>query len=115
MSIDYDAVSRLSGLSKGTPIRTQIERAKAEWQKVDARESRNVRQRSGGQCEVRVGNIRCLKRAVEVHHHMGGYGVRGRGESAKARHKTHACSGCHGLITSRRLQHIQGHHYRVRT
>ena len=114
MSIDYDAIARAGGLGKGTLIRTTIERAKVAWQKVDDRESRKVRTRSGGQCEVRVGNVRCPKSAHEVHHHLGGIGVRGRGDSAKAQHKTHACAGCHGLITSRRLQHIHGNHYRVR-
>jgi hypothetical protein len=114
MAIDYEALARAGGLSKGTPIRTQQEKAKAAWQTIDKRESAKVRKRSGGQCEVRAGNVRCLKRAGEVHHHLGGFGVRGRGDSAKARNKTHACSGCHGLITSRRLQHIQGNHYRVR-
>ena len=96
MAIDYDAIARAGGLGKGTPIRTKIEQAKAAWQKVDERESRKVRRRSGGQCEVRVGDVRCPDRARHVHHHMGGSGVRGRGASAHARHKSH------------------GNHYRVR-
>ena len=114
MAIDYEAIRRAGGIGKGTPIRTKIEQAKAAWQTIDDRESWKVRKRSGGQCEVRIGNSRCWKRAFEVHHHMGGFGIRGRGESAKATNKSHCCSACHGLITSRRLQHVKGNHYRVR-
>ena len=118
MAINYDKIAAAGGLGKGTPIRTKIEQAKAAWQKIDDRESRKVRKRSGGRCEVIVNGARCGKPAWSVHHHMGGYGVRGRGDSALAKHKTHCCgsgtTGCHGLITSRRLQHIQGNHYRTR-
>ena len=112
--IDYEKIAAAGGIGKGTPLRTKIAQAKAVWQKIDARESRKVRTRSGGQCEVRVGNLRCVKQAWEVHHHLGGFGIRGRGASAKAINKSHCCTTCHGLITSRRLQHIQGNNYRVR-
>lgn len=111
MAIDYDKLP----YGKGTPIRTLIAQAKAEWKKVDARESRRARTRSGGRCEVTVAGIRCPRRSYEVHHHMGGYGVRGRGASALARNKTCACAMCHSRITSKILQHISGTRYRERT
>lgn len=109
MAINYDALA----FPKGTPLRTRIKLAKRAWQRVDERESRKVRKRSQGQCEVRLVGVRCPKVACQVHHHLGGFGVRGRGESALAKNKTHACTGCHSLIGSKRLLHIQGNHYRV--
>lgn len=113
MAIDYDAIARAGGIGKGTPLRVQIKDAKAAWQKVDERESRKVRKRSGGRCEVTVNGSRCTRRAFQVHHHMGGIGVRGRGESALAKNKTHACSQCHPKITGKTLQHSRGNHYRA--
>ena len=115
MAIDYEAIARAGGLGKGKPIRTKVEQAQAVWQKIDERESRKVRQRSGGRCEVIIAGVRCRRRAYEVHHHMGGYGVRGRGASALAANKTHMCGQCHPRIKAHTLQHISGNRYRERT
>lgn len=114
MSIDYDAIERAGGLGKGKPFRQILDEAKAEWQAIDARESRKVRKRSGGRCEVTAHGVRCRRRAFEVHHHLGGFGVRGRGNSALASHKSHTCSGCHRQITGKTLVHISGNRYRQR-
>lgn len=112
MAIDYDRLR----FGKGKPFRLQLDEAKAEWKKVDERESKWIRKkRSGGRCEVSIDGVRCRRRAYEIHHHMGGYGVRGRGASALAQNKTHACSQCHRRITAKVLQHISGNRYRERT
>jgi len=84
----------------------------SSWQAIDEAESDKVRARSGGRCEVTVAGARCLRRGFEVHHHIGGWRRRGRGPSALARNKTHACSKCHGLITSNVLEHLAGNRYR---
>lgn len=115
MAIDYDKIARAGGLGKGKPIRVQIDEAKAEWKKADERGSREVRKRSGWRCEVTIVGVRCRRRAYEVHHHMGGYGVRGRGESALAINKTHMCSMCHPRMKNHTLIHISGNRYRERT
>ncbi len=85
---------------------------------VDDRESAKVKARSGGRCEVweevmplfvfdaktmqqkpvSLMVTRCKRRAVHVHHRLGGIGVRGRGESAKAENKLHLCDKCHSDI-----------------
>ena len=64
----------------------------------DARESDKVKARSGWRCEVVTPWGRCRRRAFHVHHMLGGIGVRGRGESAKAIRKQHVCSDCHSDI-----------------
>lgn len=114
MAIDYDAIQRAGGIGKGKPISVMREETKAEWQKIDERESRKVRKRSEGRCEVAIQGVRCPRRAFEVHHHMGGIGVRGRGESALMKNKTHCCPDHHGRITSKKLAHISGNRYRER-
>lgn len=116
--IDYDAIARAGPrakwLGKGTPLRTLIKDAKTKWQERDERESDKVRARSGGRCEVTIRGIRCRKRAFHVHHHKGGFGVRGRGDSALRKHKTHACADCHSRITGKTLVHVRGNRYRER-
>ena len=90
----------------------------------DRRESAVVRERSGGQCEVRepygirsqtdplAYTLRCPRYAVQVHHMIGGNGKRGKGISALQEHKQHVCKSCHDDITGRvggkRLQRIGG-------
>ena len=61
-------------------------------------ENATVRQRSGGRCEVVLGETRCRKRGHEVHHLLGGHGRRGRGDSVLATHKVHACVDHHRLM-----------------
>ena len=70
---------------------------------IDDRGSDQAKARSGGRCEVwvevnRKVEWRCKRRAVHIHHMLGGIGVRGRGESAKAIRKQHVCSDCHSDI-----------------
>ena len=80
----------------------------------DAAESRLVRERSGGRCEVTFSitglayPTRCICRATEVHHMLGGCGTRGHGESAKPERKLHVCPSCHRDITEHKLRRIGG-------
>ena len=64
----------------------------------ERRENAKVRQRSGGQCEVVLGQTRCRKPGHDIHHLVGGHGRRGRGASALATHKVHACLDHHRLM-----------------
>ena len=63
----------------------------------DKAENAKVKARSGGRCEV-VDHGRCRRRAVHIHHVLGGFGVRGRGASAIAQNKLHLCVECHSDI-----------------
>ena len=98
------------------PRPRKLEKADRTKQRVsvDARESAKVRARSGGQCEVRwfgaTGQVeyRCQRRAVHVHHMLGGIGVRGRGESAKSIRKQHTCITCHSDIGNAVLVRVGG-------
>lgn len=99
-------------IPKGKPkLLEKLEQDK-DWQALDRKESAKVKARSKGRCEVTVGRARCSKRAFEVHHHIGGWKLRGRGSSALARNKTHACTACHRLITGNVLEHVAGNNYR---
>lgn len=42
--INYEAIAKAGGISKGTPIRTRLELAKKAWHQIDERESRKVAQ-----------------------------------------------------------------------
>jgi hypothetical protein len=89
-----------------------------EWQAIDKAESTKVRLRSGGRCEVIVHGVRCNRRVrgsgilAGVHHHKGGWRLRGRFASALAENKTYACHQCHQEITGHVLQHVSGTRYR---
>jgi hypothetical protein len=89
-----------------------------DWKAIDERESRKVQQRAKGRCEVIVAGRRCnrpVRRTgllAGVHHHLGGWKLRGRGISALARNKTYSCHDCHDHITKKILEHIEGNHYR---
>jgi hypothetical protein len=99
------------GFPKGKPqmlVRDELRRAD---EATDKRESAKVKLRSRGRCEVTVGGVRCSKRASEVHHLIGGWKLRGRGDSALAKNKTHACGDCHRLITGNALEHLGGNRY----
>lgn len=80
----------------------------------DDKDSDTVKVRSGGQCEVFVlitppaYGRKCQRRAVHVHHMLGGNGVRARGESAKAIRKQHVCAACHTAIGNHTLVRIGG-------
>lgn len=95
-----------------TPIKVERDTRKKTRLATDGEESDAVKVRSGGRCEVvwfgrkerRV--RRCVKRASQVHHMIGGWGKRARGPSILAKHKQHVCDTCHPLITGRVLRRI---------
>jgi hypothetical protein len=94
-------------------------RAKSTHEAADRRGSAEVKRRSGGRCEIEIAGLRCPRPAAEVHHHIGGWKLRGRGISALAENKTHACVECHRLITGQvgvgqPLVHVAGNTYQWR-
>lgn len=97
---------------KVVPAQKARDDLKASRKKRDEDESKKVRKRSTGQCEVLVKGKRCKRRALEVHHHEGGNGRRGRGSSALAKNKTHMCTEHHRLFNGKRLLHVRGNTYR---
>lgn len=97
----------------------KVAHTRPSWKARDAAESRIVKARSGGRCEVTIDGARCPRRAAQVHHQIGGWKRRGRGASALAEHKTHACAACHRLITGdvgigQALAHVAGNTYQWR-
>lgn len=103
-----------SGLPHAKPRPAKLERhaRKVIRESLDKAENQKVKARSGGRCEVQercsvVGLVlhvasqaRCPRRAIHIHHKLGGHGVRGRGASALAENKLHACAQCHSDIHS---------------
>lgn len=81
---------------------------------TDDKETAKVKKRSGGQCELKEVVLltegpkayykRCVRRASETHHLLGGTGRRGVKESALAKNKLHLCGICHDLVTRHILQ-----------
>lgn len=73
--------------------------------KLDEAQNRLVRKRSGGQCEVwerhpdDVLEMRCPRRAAEIHHMIGGRCRSRIAESVKAERKQHVCRDHHQGIT----------------
>lgn len=97
----------MSGLLFPKPRPRKLEKADRLKVRVsiDDKGSDEAKARSGGRCEIwtlanRKFKSRCQRRAQHIHHMLGGNGVRGRGESAKAIRKQHACSDCHSDITN---------------
>jgi hypothetical protein len=103
---------------KGKPAKLLKEERDKRWQDFDEKESEKVRKRAKKRCEVTVAGKRCNRPIAGtgllagVHHHIGGWGLRGRGESALAINKTLACHNCHKDIEANVLEHIKGNHYR---
>lgn len=106
----------MSGLRfpKGRPASLErTDRRKARQSKDEA-ESAKVKARSGGRCEVEehfgetLVTYRCQRRAVQVHHMIGGWGKRARGDSLNSEHKQHVCLGHHADITGHILQRVCG-------
>src|SRR3990167_2409825 len=97
---------------KGVTAKARIAKVRSARQSVDRRESAKVKARSEGWCEVMrlgpFGDYRCVLKANQVHHMLGGIGTRGRNRSALAEHKQHVCDTCHQLITEKRLERIGG-------
>lgn len=94
---------------KGRPAALLRADVKKRRLSVDERESEKVKARSGGRCEVvEWGRERCKRRAFHVHHMLGGNGLRGRGESAKAIRKQHVCANHHRDIGAHVLERLGG-------
>ena len=99
------------------PRPAKLERAdrKTAREKADKAESDKVKARSGGRCEMRVdravANLRCQRRAVHIHHMIGGWGKRARGISTLAANKLHLCNRCHSDIHAHVLV-PDGDHFR---
>lgn len=102
---------------KPRPAKLDRDAKRRQRQTEDERENRKVRARSGGRCEVmtvlrfesgaRLG-CRCARRASQIHHQIGGWGSRARGESLRAERKQHVCAECHSDITGHVLQRVGG-------
>ena len=92
---------------------------------ADEAENKKVRARSGGQCDVVIERYaephdsdpfnrwcltfsRCGRRATQVHHMIGGWGKRARGNSKLAEHKQYCCNTCHKEITGHVLKRVGG-------
>ena len=107
----------MTGFPKPRPQRLgKQDRSKARAQ-LDRDENTLVKMRSQGQCEVYENHdirghkfsshtllLRCRRRAVQIHHMLGGWGLRARGRSASANHKQHVCVKCHQDITGHVLK-----------
>lgn len=89
-----------------------------DWQTIDRKESEKARRRAKGRCEVIVKGRRCSRPVrgtgllAGIHHHIGGWKLRGRGASALAKNKTYSCHDCHDQITKNILEHVEGNRYR---
>ena len=85
---------------KGRPASLLREDRRKARASKDEQESATVKVRSKGQCEMVEKGGRCKRRAVHVHHLLGGNGARGRNASALAINKLHLCIGHHSDIHS---------------
>lgn len=113
-----------AGLKYPKPRLAALERKQKRQQLKadDEAENKKVRQRSGGRCEVihlyslaaikshpadaDEAIARCNRRACQIHHMIGGWGRRARGDSRLAEHKQHVCARCHAAITGHELKRI---------
>ena len=103
----------MSRLSKGRPVALEREDRRKKRTQIDDKESNTVRKRSGGRCEAVVSGERCRRKAFHVHHLMGGWGVRGRGDSALAKNKLHLCEFCHRRVHQHVLVHQGGARFQM--
>ena len=87
---------------KGTPP------VRVGYKRIDRVGSRLARVRSTGRCEIIIDGVRCQRKAIHVHHMLKGRGQRGRGISALAKHKQHACFRCHDLIERHDVERVGG-------
>ena len=113
---------------KARPHRLVTQEAKAEVATTDRKEQAKVKARSGGRCEMiemvsveswpaeiaegmaptRKLRFRCIRRASENHHLIGGIGRRNKGRSIMAEHRLHCCDRCHQDITHKVLIPVDG-------
>ena len=89
---------------KPFPQVLERQQRRACQQARERRENVVVRQRSGGRCEVVLGETRCRKPGREIHHLRGGHGRRGWGDSVLATHKVHTCVDHHRLMGRRWIE-----------
>jgi hypothetical protein len=88
---------------KPRPAALERKDRKALRDKLDREENVTVRSRSTGRCELEQWYItdagavrmRCVRRAIHIHHKLSGIGIRGRQASALAVNKLHLCLRCH--------------------
>jgi hypothetical protein len=91
---------------KARPKLLDKRQAKADAARVDREQRAICQARSGGRCEVRVMVVntlipsRCIHRATENHHLIGGIGRKNVGRSRLAEHRLHVCAYCHEEITA---------------
>jgi len=108
---------------KSRPRLLDKRQAKADAARVDREQRAICRHRSGGRCEVMERWVagdwqaivisepigpwiksasfsRCIHRASENHHLIGGIGRRNKGRSILAEHRLDVCSYCHEEITA---------------
>jgi len=111
---------------KPLPSKLAREAKRSRIKADDEAENKIVRKRSGGRCEVielhpnpwdprrSFTAKRCERRAVHIHHMIGGWGKRARGKSKLAEFKQHACVECHSDITGHVLRREGGNepHYK---
>ena len=90
---------------KPRPAKLERHDQRVKRQGQDEAENKKVKARSGGRCEVTwfgslSGRIqyRCTRRALHIHHKIGGWGKRARGVSMLASNKLHLCAECHSDI-----------------
>lgn len=90
-------------LAKPGPKRLEKKRADGTTKTRDQEERDICHTRSGRRCEVievtSRGAVRCVRRALENHHLIGGIGKRNRGRSILAAHRLDTCKTCHDDIT----------------
>ena len=89
---------------KPVPQFVERQERRACQQARERLENAAVKERSGGRCEVVLGETRCRKAGREVHHLLGGYGRRGRGDSVLAAYKVHTCVEHHRLMSLRWIE-----------
>ncbi len=102
-----------SPVPKDPPKLLVSQAKKATTATTDKKERAACHERSGGQCEVREYRLldgrtarqprRCVRRASENHHLIGGSGRRNRGRSILSKHRIDVCARCHADITGKVL------------
>jgi hypothetical protein len=107
-----------SPVEKPTPRKLVKDTAKATVRTTDRAERKRCHARSQGRCEVRehfragagawVSVFRCIRRASENHHLIGGRGRRNKGPSILAAHRLDVCQRCHADITGKVLVPVDG-------
>lgn len=87
----------------------------AEHARESDEQDRKVWRRSEGRCEVRTAfkhpvsftyRARCKRRAVHIHHRLGGHGRRDIGPSMMAENKLHVCAICHEDERTKQIRSI---------